>query len=366
MTRHLRIPGSRSRTAGRDAALLGNGQVPPVLDAEPFAYGHLPPANEPSPVNSDELPPGDERHSPAKEPPPYQYQRPLQSPAANGPPPVVRQPAPASVDAITAMIRYPLLVIIPALIIGVLGAVLANRKITTYTAGSQILVGSPAPGTAGELPGVVQAEQSLASIYAREIDFDAVVRPMARRFHASRADIASRLSATPLPDAPIIKIAATADTPRRAIGLANGAGAKLASFVNHQTQSAAPANTAFGSYQQAATALARARAHQQQIAHMSLPPNSRAVLNAAADVQVAQLVQSTVGSQYQNALGTQQNTPRLNLFQSATAADSNRKPTLEIYVFGGVVAGLVIGAALATLLARRNAIRAATRAAAVA
>jgi capsular polysaccharide biosynthesis protein len=276
-------------------------------------------------------------------------------------------PPPPRVDAIGASWRYPLLVLIPALILGGVGAVLSHRKPPTYTAQAKVLVGAPAPGTSGELPGVVQAEQSLASIYAREITFNPVVAPLAGRFQQTPGNIAARLSATPLPDAPIINVIATGKTSGQAVDLANAAGAKLASFVTSQTQSVKPANRAFGSYQQAATTLAQARAHENHVAqnHQS-DPNNPAVVRAQSQVQVAQLMLNIQGTQYQNLLDTRHNTPTLTMFQSATSATDNRKSSLELYVVGGVIAGLVIGAALATLLANRKAIKASRRAAAVA
>lgn len=265
-------------------------------------------------------------------------------------------PNPPRVDAVTAALRYPLLVVLPMLLLGVLGGILGARKPTTYTAESQVLVGQPSPGTAGQLPGIVQAEQSLAGIYAREIDFDAVVVPIARRFHATPASIAASLSATPDPQSPIVRVFATAGSAARSIALANAAGAKFAAYITSLTQSSDPSDHVLNSYTQAATAYAQAKDKEQQLALTSRAPNS-ALVQADVAMQIAQLNESTLAAQYQSLVGTQQNTPALSLFEAAATATSNRKSNLELYVFGGVIAGLVLGAALATLVANRELVR---------
>ena len=45
------------------------------------------------------------------------------------------------------MLRYPLLVIIPVIVLAVVGYVLAGKKHTTYKAESQVLIGSPSPAS---------------------------------------------------------------------------------------------------------------------------------------------------------------------------------------------------------------------------
>jgi hypothetical protein len=259
------------------------------------------------------------------------------------------------------MLRYPWLVLIPVLALGALGFVLAGKKHTTYTAQAQVLIGQPAPGTSGELPGIVQAEQSLAGIYAREIDFDRVLVPLAHQLNTSPADIASRLSAAPDPQSPLIRINATGPNAAAAVTLANGAATKFAAAMNSTTQTTAPANHAFSSYQHASTAYQQALAKQHTIAHQlslrGIDPSTSSdagLMKATVATQVAQLHLTTLASQYQSALATQNNAPTLSVFQSAGGATTNHASNLEIYVFGGAVAGLLIGAALATLLANRK------------
>ncbi len=268
---------------------------------------------------------------------------------------------PTRVDAVTAMLRYPLLVIIPVIVLAAVGYVLAGKKHTTYKAESQVLIGQPAPGSAGELPGIVEAEQSLAGIYAREIDFDQVLVPLAHQLNTSPADVASRLSASPDPQSPLIRIFSTGRTSSEAVALANGAATKFAASMNAITQNNGPTNQASTSYQRAVItyqrALAKQHRIQQQITNngsdVSASSNP-ALMQAIVATQVAQLHQATLATQYQNLLSTQGSAPTLSVFESAAGATTNHASNLEIYVFGGVIAGLLIGGALATLVANRK------------
>ncbi len=112
---------------------------------------------------------------------------------------------------------------------------------------------------------MVQAEQSLAGIYAREVDFNQVLVPLARQFNTTPADIASRLSAAPDPTSPLVRIYATASSPSAAVAMANGASAKFAATVNSLTQSDAPANQSFRRYQRAVAVYQRALGKQQHL-----------------------------------------------------------------------------------------------------
>jgi hypothetical protein len=265
------------------------------------------------------------------------------------------------VDAVTAMLRYPLLVIVPVIVLAVVGYVLSGKKHATYKAESQVLIGSPSPGTSGELPGVVQAEQALAGIYAREIDFDQVLIPIARKLGTSPAAIASRLSAAPDPQSPLIRIFATGPNSANAVALANGAATKFAASMNRIAQNDASASQAGTSYRGAVIAYQKALAKQHQIQQRltnsgsdTSTSSNPALLKAIVATQVAQLHQSTLASQYQSLLATQSNSPTLSVFETAAGATTNHQSNVEIYVFGGVLAGLLIGGALATLLANRK------------
>jgi hypothetical protein len=257
------------------------------------------------------------------------------------------------VDALTAALRYPLLVILPVILLVPAAYVLATHRKATYTAEAQVLMQQPAPTEAAALPGVVQAELSLSPVYARELQFDPVIVPLARRFHSTPAAIASRLSATPVPDSPIIRIDASSPSGASAVALANAAAQKLSTFISTQAQSDASAQVLLGRYRQATVIYQRDLARQRQLSrsHSSTDPQ---VISAATATQVAQQREQTLAGEYQAAAGSAQTTPTLGVFALASGASSNRTSNIEIYLFAAVVAGLVIGFALATLLANRR------------
>jgi hypothetical protein len=279
------------------------------------------------------------------------------APTAGNAAPVRLEPVPAAprprIDAITAALRYPWLVILPMILLVPAAYVLATRKHPTYTAEAQVLMQQPAPTQAAALPGVVQAELSLSPVYARELQFDPVIVPLARRFHTTPAAIAARISATPVPSSPIIRIQASAGSSATAVALANAAAQRFSAFVTAQAQSSGSAPGLLQRYRQAAAAYETALVHQRQLmrTHSAGDP---AVIAAMAATQVAQQREQTLASQYQAAAGSSQTTPGLGVFALAGSASSNRTSHLEIYLFAAAVAGLVIGLALATLVANRR------------
>ncbi len=257
------------------------------------------------------------------------------------------------VDALTAVLRYPLLLLIPVVILAAAAYALVRQHPTTWTAEAQVLMQQPAPTSSAALPGVVQAELSLAPVYARELDFDPVVVPLAQHFHMAPGAVAADLSATPVPNSPIIRIDASARSSRTAIALANDAATKLSAFVSTQVQSTAGNSSLLLRYQQASAAYESALTHERRMvaAHSARSP---AVVKAIAAADVAQLRQRVLASEYQSLTGQGPTSPGLGVFQRATAASSNQRSNLEIYLFAGVLAGLVIGVALATLAANRG------------
>ncbi len=264
------------------------------------------------------------------------------------------------VDIPSAILRFPWLVLIPALLLAAAGGYLGRAKPEVYTAQSQVLVGEPGTASAGALPGLVQSEQSLAGIYAREIDSNTVVDNLAHRFNTTAGEIVSNLTATPDPQVPIIRISATARNARTAVAMANAAATAFANYTTSTSQSNGPAQRLLSAYQQSVVAVAHAKARQQQISNATSNQQSSAVIQAGVATSVAQLNEAALASQYEDMISAQQSAPVVKPFLRAQTAAGNRTSHIELYAFAGLAAGLLIGAALATLLANRKTTRAAT------
>jgi hypothetical protein len=133
--------------------------------------------------------------------------------------------------------RYPLLVLLPFILIAVAGVTLGLQRATVYTATAQVAVREPIAPNAAELPGVITATQQLAANDARLIVSPNVVAPLAPQFGVPSSALAGRLSATPIPNATVISISATGPDAASAIRLANDASKNFASYLTQSLQS---------------------------------------------------------------------------------------------------------------------------------
>src|ERR1700744_5242434 len=93
----------------------------------------------------------------------------------------------------TAVRRFPVLALLPVVVLAAAGITLGLRRPPVYTSSTTINVGAPDINSQAT-PGYAEAEQTLASAYSREVTSQFVVNPVARTMHVSRASIASRLS----------------------------------------------------------------------------------------------------------------------------------------------------------------------------
>jgi hypothetical protein len=253
----------------------------------------------------------------------------------------------------SAIRRYPLVILIPVVLLVGLGVAAGLRRGVTYSASAEIVVQPLAPNVT-QLPGAIQSAEDLATNQSRLIGSDGITTPLAQQFKTTGEDIAARVSATPVPSSTIIKIEAEGDSPTAAVRLANAAAARFSKYANGQVQSSTDTHGTLQEYEDAATEFARAQATKERIdrATPTPPETTRARVSAAA--ATAQLQQNALAQQYESFVQGRGTAPSVHPFVTATSASSNRLSNLEIFVFAGLVGGLAIGAALVVLLANRR------------
>ena len=251
--------------------------------------------------------------------------------------------------------RHWLLVLIPVLaLVGAAGAIGVLRH-PTYTAESKLNVGQINASQPGALSGYVTATQGLAQTYARAITADQVTVPVAKKLHTSPDAISSHISASSIPQTPVMTIDGQSTDAGKAVAIANAASGALVSYVNHTNTP--NANTILSQYEQAARDYSRALAETksaQDAYNKSHSSTDRAALdNAVGREQSVKVRRDALQTQYQNAtqFGTNANVSVLN---PASSASSDRYSRLEILLFIGLVAGLAVGLALAVLKANRT------------
>jgi capsular polysaccharide biosynthesis protein len=250
-----------------------------------------------------------------------------------------------------ALRRHPLVVLAPALILAVLGALFGLHASTTYTASAQLVVQPLAP-TVSQLPSAVQAAEDQATNESRLILSSGVTGPLAQEFSTTPSDIAKRLSATPIPSSTVITLDAEADSAHGAVTLANAAAATFAHYVNTELQSTATVNAVLKRYETAEALLDQTR--NAKLALEAKHVGLNGLVRATSAVAGAQVRASALSDQYESAVQALATAPTIKPFSSATKASSNRRSQLELYALGGLLVGLLIGAAMAIMLANRR------------
>ena len=143
------------------------------------------------------------------------------------PPSLAHPPSP-----IQAVLRHPLIALLPVVLLLGAAIVVANQRKPVYNAESRVAIGSFTPSEQAA-PGAAFAGTQFASAYSRAITAEAVVRPVARQTHLAPGEVSARLSATPVPDSPFLRIQATGPTAPAAEGLASAATGALMDYIRH-------------------------------------------------------------------------------------------------------------------------------------
>jgi capsular polysaccharide biosynthesis protein len=253
----------------------------------------------------------------------------------------------------TALRRYPVLALLPVVVLIAAGITLGLRRAPTYTSSTTINVGAPDLNSQAT-PGYTLAAQTLASSYSREVTSQFVVNPVARQLHISRAKIASRLSSSAVPSSPTFTINATGPSQQSAIALAGAATAALRHSINVIDQgetSSVQLLTRYRNAERTADRLSSAsgRLDGRNTANPGSVSASRR-REAKVAAQVAQLQANALGQQYTNG-STSSRGAIIQVLNPAASATSDSKTIAERYGVIGGAAGLVLGAALVLLVA---------------
>jgi capsular polysaccharide biosynthesis protein len=263
----------------------------------------------------------------------------------------------APVGPLTAMLQRPMLVIAIVAVCAGAGVALGLLRAPTYSAESRLGVGGTDIDSQA-LPGYVAATQSLAGSYARAIDSDAVLVSLSRATGEPAAVLAGRVSASPVAESSVIRVASTSTGPADAVRLANAAAGALVRYVQGLGTSSAESRKVLDDLRAASLRVERLDRARRYLRARSASTSSAAIQRRlqdnAADASAAEAEVKALGARYQNAQQTMPKNDFINLLSSARAAASDRRSALELRAFTGTVAGLLLAAALATALANRR------------
>ncbi|HEX8742428.1 MAG TPA: hypothetical protein VF712_04775 [Thermoleophilaceae bacterium] len=282
-------------------------------------------------------------------------------PATNG----HSEPVPAAGDGdggrtrivgpLEAVLRHPLLALIPLVLLVAGGAYLASARTPEYTAKARVNVGR-ADIPAYVLQNASYGNQVVAASYARSIDAAPVVQAAAQQTGLPVGTARDRLSATTIPDSTLIQVEATGPSSNDASGLANAGARSLIAYLKRITRSDEGAR-ALRRYRDAQAVLRRLELRLDRLRRSNA--NARRVARAQLAVDAAGLEASQYANLYRQAETAEgSSSAPLTLLAPAAKADSDRRSVLEQTIVIALAAGLVLGVGLALLAANWRTLRA--------
>jgi capsular polysaccharide biosynthesis protein len=259
------------------------------------------------------------------------------------------------VDVLTAARRHWLIVLVVTALLTGVGVFAATLQNPVYTGEARLAVGRIDVSAPGAIATFATATTSLASQYSRGIDARGVTSRAARGTGLTPAQVADHVSATPVPQSPVIRVIATGTTGQQAVLLANKAGYGLVGYTTALNRSNPDADRLLRQFKTNSAEVVRLRARVGTLRRRQVNTPSartRSLLNQEqVNLEVAQLRLTTVRSAYDAATSSQASTQLVQMLTPASSASSNRSRRLQLYGFIGFAAGLALGLALATLRA---------------
>ncbi|HEY7075118.1 MAG TPA: hypothetical protein VH418_07105 [Solirubrobacteraceae bacterium] len=265
---------------------------------------------------------------------------------------------PARPGLLAAAGRYWYVVLVAVILCAAAAGAWAVRRPATHTAEARVSAMNLQVQNIAALPGVLDASRALTTLYSRAAVADAVTGPVARKLGVTRAYVADHVTATPLPDAPIIKVSATGTSAAQAVAMANGTARSLLAYVKAQTGSQLSDRgllARFRREQRKRAKLLQAQDDaQKNLRDLDTSDNRAKLAGASADLADADLRLEALRAQYLSGQETRQAAPVAKLMSTASTAKSNRTSQVQIAVFIGLIVGLAVGLALAGLLSARR------------
>ena len=260
----------------------------------------------------------------------------------------------------SAIWRHPVLAIAPVVVLVALACAAVYARTPNYTADARLAVGRLDASTPSSLAGFTQATQTLAERYARSVRGDAIIDPAAAALDVRSSRIRDRISAAPIPETPVFRIRAEAETPEDAAVLANTVSESLVRHSERLATSGGPASgRLLQRYRRAALEFARLDEamddRRSEFEAFPGPVTQDALAEARSEATVAKLRLSTLQTAYETSMQSAGSAALVEIVERAVKGRSDKSRVTQLLLFIAVVAGLAIGIALALLRANRPA-----------
>jgi hypothetical protein len=233
-----------------------------------------------------------------------------------------------------SVLRHPFVTILTILVFAAGAIAFATLREPTWTSEARLGVGELSPST-DSAPGIVEANQQLASAYSRAASADRVLTPVSRELGLKKGAVKQRLSASPIPESPVITVKGTGPSEREAVAIAQVGTSALVRYIRELGNRNPEAERLLSE-------LTDARRDVAQL-------QQGAVVGAAnPELDEAKLRVRSLEAQYLETTQRGGATPITELNPAETAV-SDRDKILKLALIVGVLGGLAVGAALATL-----------------
>jgi len=248
----------------------------------------------------------------------------------NGEPRLEREPP----SPFQSVLRHPFVTFFTILVCVAGAAAFGVLREPTWTSEARLGVGELSPST-DSAPGIVEANQQLASAYSRAVSADRVLEPVSAQLRLPKGQVRKRLSASPIPESPVITVDGTGPSEREAVAVAQVGTSALVRYIRELGNRNPEAERLLGE-------LTSARRDMARLQRTALPGA------ANPDLDEAKLRVRSLEGQYLDTTQRAGATPVTELNPAETAA-SDRKKILQLALVAGALAGLAAGAALATM-----------------
>lgn len=244
------------------------------------------------------------------------------------------QHPPAPLSPFQAVVAHPFLTLLPILLM-VGGAIAFGlTREPTWTSEARLSVGELTPSTQSA-PGIVEANQQLASAFSRAIDARGVVAPVSRELGLTSTEVERRLDATPIPESPVLTVSGTGPTERDAVAITRVGTSSLVRYIRRLGDTAPEERRLLGQLTEARREVARLQEET-----LVAEPNP--------ELDAAQLRARALESEYLEITRNPRSTPVTEL-NPAEVGTSDWEKVLKLAIVVAALAGIAVGAALATV-----------------
>jgi hypothetical protein len=252
--------------------------------------------------------------------------------------------------------QYWALPVFMGLLLAIAGGVLGYIREPTYTAKTQLNAGS-VEAQAQAIPGYVEASKSLADAYSRTVRSRAVLVPLSNDLRQSATDLASKVSASPVPDSSVFTIEATGASARAAVDLANAATMEINRYANQQARRG-PDRGLLDQYRnltkRASRLDSRADAARREFRRTDTLASRERVADLSSEAETVRLEAQGLQQAYVTRTSASQGAGGVTVLSTAADATSDRREKTQLWALGGLVIGLFVGGATGTMLTARR------------